>query len=234
MNSAIFWIIQNLSDVPEEDSWLSEKERETLSRFHVPKRRNDWRLGRWTAKQAAFGFLRDISPSRNEAEIMAAEDGAPQLFLPGGSPAPVSISISHSHGRGFCALHPERQAVGCDLERIESKQIDFFEDYFTPEEIAFCSRQSERFYPDACYLVWCVKETCLKILREGLRRDTRSVQVEAAFPAEAGAWCRWTGHCKITSRNFQGWWKRDDRFIYALGSDRANEKPVLLEASRGA
>ena len=232
VSSSIFWIIQNLSDVPEEDAWLGEKERVTLSRFQVPKRRNDWRLGRWTAKQAARGFLGELSPDRDEMEIVAGEDGAPELFLPGGSPAPVSISISHSNGRGFCALHSERQAIGCDLEMIERKPLDFFEDYFTPAEIAFCGRQSVEFYPAACYLVWCIKEACLKILREGLRRDTRSVQVEAVFPAEEGVWRGWTGHCMITSRNFQGWWKFDHRFVYALGSDRTNEKPVLLKASK--
>jgi len=232
MKACIFWLVQDLSDVPEGDTWLSEREREILSRLLVPKRRDDWRLGRWTAKQASCALMPAAFPAKEDAEIIAGEDGAPDIFLPGGLQSPVSISVSHSNGRGLCGIEAQRRPIGCDLERIERKPLDFFEDYFTREETAFCGRQSAEMYPIACYLVWSAKETCLKILREGLRRDTRSVQVDAEFQAEGGIWQRWTGRCRITSRTFHGWWKHDDRFMYALGSDRPTEKPVLLKTSK--
>ena len=162
-------------------------------------------------------------------EIIAAEDGGPDLYFAGGDPVPISLSISHSNGRGFCALNADRHPVGCDLERIEKKSLDFFEDYFTSEEMEFCRQSSWNNYPVACYLVWSAKESVLKILREGLRRDTRSIQIKVEFPAEEAVWCRWIGHCRITSRTFHGFWRYDNEFMYTLGSDRPNIIPEELK-----
>ncbi|MEJ2111039.1 MAG: 4'-phosphopantetheinyl transferase superfamily protein [Acidobacteriota bacterium] len=189
----ICWLTQELSDVPENDEWLSDREREILAGLHVPKRRNDWRLGRWTAKRACRSFDPGLFTAMPQCEILAAADGGPDIYLAGGGPAPLSISISHSHARSFCTIAGDRRPVGCDLERIEMKSLDFFEDYFTPEEIDLCRLASPDAYPIACYLVWCAKESCLKILREGLRRDTRSIRIEAEFSSEKGSWNRWTG-----------------------------------------
>ncbi len=230
MPQAIHWLVQNLSDVPDGEDWLSERERSVLSELHFSKRRNDWRLGRWTSKCACLSSRSDLVTSMNRIEIVAGDDGSPDIYLSDGDPAPISISISHSNNRGFCALSRERYPVGCDLERIEKKSLDFFEDYFTPEEIIFCRQTSRITYPIACYLVWCAKETALKILREGLRRDTRSIQIKAEFPAEETEWARWIGHCRITSRTFHGFWRYDKEFMYTIGSDRPDIVPEELKA----
>jgi 4'-phosphopantetheinyl transferase len=229
MPLAICWLIQNLPDVPDKNDWLSPREHSILSGLHVPKRRNDWRLGRWTAKQACRIFKPDLFPDMTQMEIIAADDGGPDVYFAAEGRAPVSLSISHSNGRGMSAVALDGIAVGCDLERIETKSLDFFEDYFTPEEISFCSRMTESFYPVACYLVWSAKESCLKVLREGLRRDTRSIRIEAQLPSGEGAWARWTGHCRITSRTFYGFWKQDDGFMYAIGSENPDAMPRELQ-----
>ena len=53
----VYWLEQSAADVPAEDEWLSESERTVLAGLRFPKRRADWRLGRWTAKCAAAGYL---------------------------------------------------------------------------------------------------------------------------------------------------------------------------------
>ena len=46
------WLTACAADVPAGDAWLSAAERHVQSGLRIEKRRADWRLGRWTAKQA--------------------------------------------------------------------------------------------------------------------------------------------------------------------------------------
>ena len=52
MDPSIRWLTCALTEVPKDDAWLSPTERERQTRLTVDKRRNDWRLGRFTAKRA--------------------------------------------------------------------------------------------------------------------------------------------------------------------------------------
>ena len=161
-------------------------------------------------------------------EIIAADDGSPDVFYVEGQPVPVSISISHSHDRGFCVIAPRDFAVGCDLEWIEHQSPDFFDDYFRPEETSFCLQAPGAIKPIAGYLIWSAKESCLKVNREGLRRDTRSIRIDVDFNPAESMWNTWTGQCMETSRVFRGWWRYEDRFVYTLASDRFNLTPEEL------
>ena len=228
MDDCLYWLIQNLRDVPDGEDWLSGKEKALLSRLHVPKRRNDWRLGRWTAKQTYSLYLPASAPSMPEMDVIAAEDGGPDIYI-SGKPAPVSVSISHSHGRGFCVLAPSDVAVGCDLEQIEHQSPDFFEDYFAPEEMLSWRKAPEAIRPIVGYLIWSAKESCLKALREGLRRDTRSVRINFDYKDTESAWNMWTGHCMKTSGTFGGWWRCEGKYIYTMASDRPGHTPRELQ-----
>lgn len=227
MQECLYYLTQNLADVPDSVDWLSEKELALLSAMRFAKRRNDWKLGRWTAKRACSIHRPDRTSSMSEMDVIAAEDGGPDIHV-AGKPAPISISISHSHGRGFCAVAPENIAVGCDVEWMEHESPRFFDDYFRPEETRSCREAPESIRSVAGYLVWSAKESCLKVLREGLRRDTRSVRIDVDFKAAADSWNAWTGHCMETSRIFHGWWRYEDGFVYTLASDRSNQSPREL------
>ena len=100
--------------------------------MHVAKRRSDWRLGRWAAKHALAAYVGCASRLAG-VEIRAAESGAPEVFLDG-HPAPLTLSLSHAAGRGLCAIAAAGVALGCDLERIESRSRAFVVDYFTDDE----------------------------------------------------------------------------------------------------
>jgi 4'-phosphopantetheinyl transferase len=211
--------VQDFSDVHEDDGWLCVKEREILAGLRFPKRRNDWRLGRWTAKQAIRAFLRldpDVDLSR--FEIRAAADGAPEVFMRN-EPAEVMISISHAGGRSFCTAGPPGAALGCDIEQLEPRGELLATDYFTPEETELARSADPENRILVTNLIWSAKESVLKALREGLRRDTRdiSIQPELTAPTEQeNVWSHWAGRCRQTSREFQGRWRADSRFVYTV------------------
>ena len=53
----VYWLEQSEGDVPTTDDWLSPDEVVRLSTMRIAKRRSDWRLGRWTAKNALAVYL---------------------------------------------------------------------------------------------------------------------------------------------------------------------------------
>jgi 4'-phosphopantetheinyl transferase len=214
--SNLLCIIQTSAQVPANDSWLSEGEKKISAGFRVPKRRADWRLGRWTAKRVVCASLVQEDIVLSSLEIRAAEDGAPEAFYEG-NPAAVSISISHSRDRSLCAAGPPGMGIGCDLEWVEPREGNFAADYFTPEEISFVMQAPAK-KELAETLIWSAKETTLKILRKGLSRDTRSVLIRPDFSGPDEFWRSWTGRCLESECLFNGWWHLADGFIYTIAS----------------
>jgi len=114
----IHWLLQSLDDCPEilrgdaTPAWLSAAEQARLHGFKVEKRRRDWLLGRWTAKNLVQRYLAQTtgeSPALDTIFIGADADGAPYASCKlrgarGEDRLAVSLSISHSHGTAFCGL----------------------------------------------------------------------------------------------------------------------------------
>jgi 4'-phosphopantetheinyl transferase len=223
----IYWLEQAVSDVPPGDGWLGQREAERMRGLHFAKRRADWRLGRWTAKRAVAAYLR--LPRDPDAlagiEILPAPDGAPEAFL-ASLPASVVISLTHSQGRAVCAVAPPGTALGCDLEKVEPRSDAFLADYFTDREREMAIRGGVNDGARVATLVWSAKEAALKALRTGLRRDTRSVEVEVCAVSEDG-WRR------LAVRDagggvFQGWWLDDGGFVLTLVAEPPLAAPHRL------
>ena len=51
------WFSQGMTDVPVDDTWLSPRENQWVERMRFEKRRTEFRMGRWTAKNAVALFL---------------------------------------------------------------------------------------------------------------------------------------------------------------------------------
>ena len=224
----IYWLGQTEADVPAEDGWLSAGESDCLKGMRIPKRRADWRLGRWTAKCAVASFLDLPADSRTltEIEIRPASSGAPEVFI-ADDPAAVMVSISHSSGASICAVAPRGVDLGCDLEVIDARSDAFIADYFTKDEQALVARAREAERSQLVTLLWSAKESALKALREGLRLDTRSVAVsppdEAVYPS---GW-RPLRVC-ADGRNFEGWWQQAHGFVRTFVADPPLDWPTLL------
>jgi 4'-phosphopantetheinyl transferase len=180
----IYWLERPAADVPANESWLSTTEVNHLRTLHVPKRRADWLLGRWTTKNAVATYLGLSAEPRGLAdiEIRRQVSGAPQAFCQD-APAPVSISLSHRVDLGACAVAPAVLRVGCDLEIAEPHSDAFLTDYFTREEQAMVVSRNPADRVWLLSLFWSAKESALKALGEGLRLDTRHLTVQ--FPKAA-------------------------------------------------
>jgi 4'-phosphopantetheinyl transferase len=165
-------------------SFLSDRELEVYVRLRFAKRRQEWLLGRWTAKQL-YQSCREADRALPMRAISVANDpdGAPYLCTDRQGPLPMSLSISHRQERAFCALTcSSLYAVGADVERIEPRDPAFVHDYFTPSESALVSRCPAPLRDAFVTVLWSAKEAVLKALRIGLRVDTRQVQI--GHPAE--------------------------------------------------
>jgi 4'-phosphopantetheinyl transferase len=230
------WLELTQADVPSHDDWLGTAERARLCGLRVPKRRDDWRLGRWTAKQAVAAYLEMSTASSALAaiEIIPAETGSPEAFI-ADRPAPVSVSISHREARALCAVAPAGTALGCDVEFIEPRSEAFVADYFTVEEQRLVAQSSEQDRFRLLALLWSAKESALKALRTGLRLDTRDVSVdltEALNPAEwvpAGGTTWRPLRAQYSARIFDGWWQCSENFVRTCVSDPASPAPILLK-----
>jgi 4'-phosphopantetheinyl transferase len=206
-----------MADVPVDDGWLSPREGEWVDRMRFEKRRSEFRLGRWTAKSAiALSLKRPCSrESLRAVEIDRAPDGAPAPLVEGG-PAPVSISMTDRADQAVCVVGSPGVGLGCDLELVEERSESFVADFLTEPE-----RRIVREAPEGearnlrANLVWCGKESALKVLRTGLRRDTRSVEV--AFPDEPPT-DGWSPLAVRTTEGsaYPGWWRRYGDFLLTV------------------
>jgi 4'-phosphopantetheinyl transferase len=223
----IRWHACQARDVPRGDAWLSERERACLEPMRFVKRRRDWRLGRWAAKQALSMHL-DVGPEA--IEILAAADGAPEAFA-GGAPAGVGLSISHRGGAALCAIAPGGTRIGCDLELIEPRSDAFLEDYLLPTERRAVARAAGRGEAMAA-LVWSGKESALKALRAGLRRDTRSVEVSLPLAVEGSVWVRGEARCRLTGAEFALWGMIAEGRVLTLATDAPRATPAAAPISQ--
>ena len=204
--NGIFWLEQTFNDIPRSNDWLTLNEAARLAKLQFAKRRADWRLGRWTAKQAVASYLGLPCGPEDllQIEIRSALSGAPEVLLRG-QPAPVEISLSHRNGTGLCAITQAGTPLGCDLELVEGRPDNFVQEYFTPEEqdLVLDAVPTER--PHLITALWSAKESVLKGLRLGLRASTKGVSI---CPLRTGG-LRWGTFYADTStrQRFDGWWR---------------------------
>ncbi len=217
-----------MADVPAADGWLSLREARWVDRMRFEKRRSEFRLGRWTAKRAIALFLEGPhGPSDLSAvEIDRAPDGAPAPKI-GGEPAPVSISMTDRADQAVCVVGPPGVGLGCDLELVEPRSEGFVADYLTEAEqstVRLASTAEERDL--RANLIWCGKESALKVLRTGLRRDTRSVEV--SFPQEPVVGWSVMHVRSVEGATFPGWWRRFGEFVLTVAATEVLPPPRPL------
>jgi 4'-phosphopantetheinyl transferase len=231
MGDAIHFVEARLDELPGDEGWLTPAETAVLADLRFEKRRADWRLGRWVAKHAvaAHGAAAGRSFASSAVGILAAEDGAPEAQLDG-SVAPT-VSISHAGGVGF-AVAGRPGCLGCDVEVLEARSDAFTSDYFTTEELAFVRDAVGAEASRRANLVWSAKESALKALREGLRLDTRAVEVSWAklstpeVVADDGRWHPLEVRAP-DDRTLIGWFRVSATHVWTVLADRPTE---LIEA----
>lgn len=224
-------------------AFLSDAERRTYEGLRFPKRRREWLLGRWTAKQL---LQRSLAPYRGLplAAISVHNDpnGAPYLSVDGEGRLPASISISHRAGQAACALSPSLSpSIGIDLERVEPRSGAFVNDFFTAGEAKRVWSCPEANRHRLVTVIWSAKEAALKAVRKGLRLDTRVIEVGWVIglepePLEGAATCSVevrvagdgspdTGWQPIAVRGqvpgvlrFAAWWRPEGESVVTLAA----------------
>lgn len=175
---SIYWHTQQADDLPRELSWLSEWEKSHYAGFRFPKRQQGWLLGRWTAKNLLNQYHPICQKTQlSEITIKNQPSGAPIALV---NDIELAGCISISHREGFaCAAWTDDPLlkVGVDLEVVEPKARAFVEDYFTAEEVKTIDSLPINQRDLSICLLWSAKEAVLKALQQGLRLDTRSIEI---------------------------------------------------------
>ena len=227
-----YYAIQDRQQLPADLDWLSAAERARLDTFRFDKRRHDWLLGRWTAKQALMAVAALSDPGRSE--IGTAPDGAP-LPRVDGRPFPGTLSLSHSNDRAFCVVTLGRTNLGCDIELIETRGPSFAETYFTNSENDRIANADERDRDLLTTMIWSAKESVLKALRIGLGADTRSVEIipDEVFGTQGNPkTAAWQAGRAVAGDGgeFECWWRRDEDFVLSIAARAPLPAPVAIRS----
>lgn len=216
--------------------WLSPAEADFCRGLTVAKRRDDWLLGRWTAKQlvmAVLGNQGHDKPEPRALHIDRAADGAPTVRLdtaPSAMP-PVTLSLSHSHGVAVAALVlAANWPLGIDLEWCEARHPAMAGDYFTAVEQADLAALPATQHTTAVTAIWSGKEAALKAVRLGLSQDTRALSVR--FPAQPDAPAVWSPFVitwdeqRLAGPPLEGWWRVWNGYVLTVACHPSPNKPL--------
>lgn len=219
--TVVRWVCVDAAGVPAGDGWLHPAERAVAAALARPRRRDDWRLGRFAAKVLLASVL-DTDPAR--ISVLAAADGAPDAYVDA-QPAPVSVSITHRAGRAVAAAAWLPARVGCDLELVEPRSDAFVATWLAASEQRAVEALGEPARSVAVNAVWTAKEAALKVVREGLRVDPRSVAVDPVGGALGGGWL--PGHVTLAgpAAVFEVCTRRLDGFVLSMCADPGPVEP---------
>jgi len=206
-------------EVPPGSRWLGARERSVEAGFVRPRRRREWRAGRWAAKRLLAEPLGLFVGELERVQILGAADGAPAAYLDDRELA-VPISISHRGVWAVAAVRPEGGAIGIDLELVEPRTERFVRDYFTHREVDRYDRLPRELRDLYAVAVWSAKEGVLKCVRTGLRRDTRTVEVELEPEGASANWRGFDAADLTGHRVFDGWWMRRDELLCTVVAPR--------------
>jgi 4'-phosphopantetheinyl transferase len=212
---------------------LSPAELQRYSAFRFPKRRDEWFLGRWTAKALAHSLPAYQQYPLDQIEICNVPEGAPFLQLPERDVPAECLSISHSGNLAVCALAFSLELlVGADLEKVEARTETFILDYFTQAERLLVEKCPPESRAMLVTLIWSAKESMLKALGVGLRQDTRMVEVQGldgVLPGreEQARWQKLQVAEQLASGNtWAAWWQRRDPYVLTMAACAATQATI--------
>lgn len=227
------WLAVGEREVPDDDAWLAPAEAARLARYRFTKRRTEYRLRRWAGKRAVAALTGLApAPARLAAvEVLNRPTGAPYVQVDG-EPLGVDVSLTDRAGWAVCLIGTGASGVGVDLEIVEPRSAGFVADFLTPAEREHVASRPDRAgHDEAANLIWSAKESALKVLRTGLRADTRSVEVRLTGPARPDGWAPLEVGAAAGTLCLPGWWRRDGMFLLTVAYDTPAEPPQVLPAT---
>lgn len=223
-------------EIPSTKTWLSPDELRRADGLRFSKRRTEFLLRRWVCKQAVVAATGMPSDLRSLARVEVANHpgGAPYVQVDG-VPFALDVSLSDRAGWAVCMVSELHGSVGCDVEIVEPRSAGFVADFLTATEQEYVASRPDDDRPAAANLIWSAKESALKVLRTGLRRDTRSVEVSvvASRDDDLGSGEGWARLEIRTAEGglIPGWWRRDGVFLVTVASERPLPAPTTMVGS---
>ena len=238
MMHGMHWLAVGEHTIPDGTDWLSPREAARAAGMRFTKRRTEYRLRRLAGKRAVAAALGRPTDAAGLASIQLLNrpGGAPYVVVDGAE-VPMDVSLTDRAGWAVCLVGAHGEFVsgtlGVDLEIVEDRSPGFVADYFTPAEQAYihtCGAHGSEAYAVAANLLWSAKESALKVLRVGLRADTRSVEVTLTPTPDSHGWAPMhvAGSAGPNGQAFPGWWRRDGVFLLTLAFRTAASPPRLL------
>ena len=203
---------------------------ERIARMRYTKRRSETTMARWTAKTAIAATLGrpTDAASLRRVVIRNAFDGAPFVEVDGDH-TELEIAMTDRADHAVCMVLAGSDRIGCDLEVIEPRSSAFVDDYFTAaERSAVAAHDRPEFLAN---LIWSAKESALKVLRTGLRRDTRTVEVTIGRTT-SDLWHP-LSVAVDDGRVFPGWWLVAGEFVLTCATEYPTDRPQSLTEPHG-
>jgi 4'-phosphopantetheinyl transferase len=232
LGAMLAWHSVGEESCPGTADWLTAGEAERAATMRFTKRRSEWLLARWTAKQALaaeLGLAADpASLARIEIRTIVGGEaqGAPEVVLDG-TRYEIGISLTDRAGWAVCTVGAVEE-LGCDLELVEPRSDGFVTDFLTlPEQQDVRDPPIDASSDAVANLVWSAKESALKVLRTGLRRDTRSVEVRFSAEPPVDGWQPLRVRTE-EGRDLSGWWRRYGEFLLTVVTGRPVPPPRAL------
>ncbi len=231
---SMHWLAVGEHSLPEGGRWLAPAEAEAAATMRFTKRRSEYRLRRLAGKRAVAAVLhRPVNAvSLAGIEVLNRPSGAPYVLVDG-QQGELDLSLTDRAGWAVCLVGPEGEfagPVGVDLEVVEPRSARFVSDYFTAYEQHYIAGQGSAGSPGwdvAANLLWSAKESALKVQQEGLRADTRSVEVTVGDYVRPDGWAPLVVHT-ADGETYGGWWRRAGSYVVTLAGRRCLEPPSLL------
>lgn len=222
-------LLASARELPPGEAWLRSRERAALVRLRAPRRRRDFRLGRFVAKRAlALLEGREGIEAALRFEVRPAPGGVPTAFRDGAR-LDVALSIAHSDGWAAAGVQRGRGPLGCDLERVEGRSPAFVEDYFTSREQEFVAAVGERDRALRATLVWSAKEAVMKALGEGLRLPPSAVEaLPTLSPGSPAGWRTFSVSLASGPAGLRGFWRDTGGFVLTVAG--GPDEPRLVDA----
>lgn len=229
------WLATGEPDLPEAGPWLSAREAAYLGRARFTKRRTEFLLRRRVGKlavAAALGLDTD-DDTLGRVEILNRPTGAPYVEIDRAQAA-LDISLSDRAGWAIALVGGEGSmaagTLGVDLEIVEPRTSGFVDDFLTPPEQDYVRSGDTDHQHAAANLIWSAKEAALKVMRVGLRADTRTVEVTIDDRVRPDGW----GPMSVRHRDgqvFPGWWRRDGVFLLTIAALTRTDPPAVFPGS---
>ncbi len=163
------------------DKILCAREFDVYQNLFTEKRRQDWLIGRWTAKRVVARLKGNLAPAPEylgRLEIERLATGEPAVRNRPGRSVPVnSLSISHAGEKALVAGTTMKNVrLGVDIEQVVDRHRGLARDFFTSRERTYVERLPASLRSHGVNIIWSVKEAVLKVLGVGLSVSSLTVE----------------------------------------------------------